>query len=460
MKNIKFKLFNYLQRRNPYLFLKKSRAFQKYSPDVIRDYQTEKIRAITGYALKHVLYYRKRWRDLNLDTESLTIESFSEKVPLLPKEEVKEKPEDFISEKISLSSLREVRTGGSTGLPMRFFKDKGAVSRTVSDCQRCREWWGIHFTDRTSLFWGHSASFAPGFRGKIAKAMDPVKDFMMSRVRFSAYKMSPEDMSTYLRKMEKFQPEVIIGYASTLYIISDFINENNLKLCLSRLKGVISCAEILYEWQREQITRAFSVPVINEFGMVEVGLIAYECPGCGLYHTMDDHLLIEVINTDKYSSNGKIVGEVVLTTLLHDSAPLIRYQTGDLAELPSEPSTCSLDINLKQLKSVIGRTHDLIVSPKGGYVHGEFFTHIFDFVEGVERFKVVQKTPHRLNIKVVPVDHNARPKLDFVENKINEVFGEDVEIKIDIVEHITGERSGKYRWVVSEICDGQTNTGT
>ena len=104
----------------------------------------------------------------------------------------------------------------------------------------------------------------------------------------------------------------------------------NYKVDLSGLglKAVICTSEPLFKEQRSTISKAFLCPVINEYGISESGICAFECPYGG-FHIMSENIYLEIVRNGKNIKDGEI-GEIVITQLNNFSAPLIRYHTGDL----------------------------------------------------------------------------------------------------------------------------------
>jgi phenylacetate-CoA ligase len=365
-------------------------------------------------------------------------------LPYLSKKDIRQDPRRFVAG--NAGQLREKRTGGSTGTPMLYFAGRDTVASSKAGTLRTWRWWGVEIGDPRVHIWGHAASFAPGWRGKWAKWTRPLRNRLYNYTVFSAYNMSTERMGAYWQHIKRIQPHLLLGYASSLYTFARFLEEQDYDAHLANLKVVISTAEQLHGWQREQIERVFGRPVANEYGATEIGLIGYECPA-GRLHLMDESVYVEVVplSEDKNADWG----EIVLTQLNNWGAPLIRYRTGDIARGITVGCPCGR--TLRVLDGLGGRSHDLIVAPDGRFVHGEFFTHIFDHLPGVERFQVIQESADSLTVRIArstpaPIDE------DLLRSKIVETMGQ-VHIAIEYPEMIPSAPSGKYRWVISKLGD-------
>jgi phenylacetate-CoA ligase len=94
--------------------------------------------------------------------------------------------------------------------------------------------------------------------------------------------------------------------------------------------------------------------MISEYGSMESGIIAFECPSGGL-HIVEENVILEVIE-----------GEVVVTNLLSKSFPIIRYRLGDSISLDSD-RICECGMKHTLINEIHGRTGKLIYGKHGQY---------------------------------------------------------------------------------------------
>ena len=76
-------------------------------------------------------------------------------------------------------------------------------------------------------------------------------------------------------------------------------------------------------------------------------------------HYWDDFLYLEIIDpvTGKNVPDGEI-GEIVITTLVKEGAPLIRYRTHDLSRIV--PGKCKCGRCYPRIDVIMGRTDDMM----------------------------------------------------------------------------------------------------
>ena len=104
------------------------------------------------------------------------------------------------------------------------------------------------------------------------------------------------------------------------------------------------------------------------------------------------------------------------------------------------------------IHSIVGRSSDLIVSPGGKLLHGEFFTHLFYKIEGVYQFRVVQETSTDLKAQIVPGPRfNKQVALPFLDETIRREGDPKFRIRFELADFLPPAPSGKYRFTISHV---------
>jgi phenylacetate-CoA ligase len=117
------------------------------------------------------------------------------------------------------------------------------------------------------------------------------------------------------------------------------------------------------EEMRRQLDSELAIKSVNLYGLSEMcgPGVAAECLAArdGL-HIQEDHFLAEVIdpNTGKSVPEGAD-GELVFTTLAKEAQPLIRYRTGDIGSLTTEPCECGR--TMARITALRGRLDDMLI---------------------------------------------------------------------------------------------------
>ena len=133
-----------------------------------------------------------------------------------------------------------------------------------------------------------------------------------------------------------------------------------------RPKVLIATGEPLDEPTRSYVERRLGSPVCQMYGSNETGSLALDClEGRGL-HIFSDRAVVEVLSKDGRQVRPGENGEIVVSELLNEGMPLLRYKMRDLGYSSSEMCSCGRSLPL--LKSVEGRQIDCIVTPDGRLV--------------------------------------------------------------------------------------------
>jgi phenylacetate-CoA ligase len=254
-------------------------------------------------------------------------------------------------------------------------------------------------------------------------------------------------MSWAVASLNRYKPEVIVGYTNPLYNFAKYTKSH--ENMIFKPKSVISAAEALHDFQREEISSAFGCGVFNTYGSREFMLIASECEKHKGLHVNMENLLVEVLKDDGTPAMAGEVGNVVITDLHNYGMPFIRYKIGDLAVLSSK--SCSCGRGLPVLQDVVGRSLDMIRVANGKSIPGEFFPHLMKDFHEVKQFQVIQSTMNSLKIKIVKTENVSESRLSLMKNEIRAVVGKEISVNIDFVDEIPLTATGKHRVTISEM---------
>jgi phenylacetate-CoA ligase len=231
-----------------------------------------------------------------------------------------------------------------------------------------------------------------------------------------------------------------------------FVNERGLPGTDLGLKGIVCTAEMIHDYQRATMEKAFGCPVISEYGAAETGIISYECTQ-RRHHISDDCVLVEVVDQDGRPLPRGEVGQVTVTVLNSFSAPVIRYQLGDFASLSHD--TCDCGVNLSLIEEVIGRTSGVIVTPQGTCFHSIAVYYIMkDYADqfgGVRQFRVRQTAINRLEFHIAADREFSDESRQWLERRARAKFGNEMIIEFFVHERLDRTAAGKLRDFETEL---------
>lgn len=180
--------------------------------------------------------------------------------------------------------------------------------------------------------------------------LDPGMAFLAQELKEAAEVMGalvipPEPMAVQerLRILADFKTSTLITFSSYLQYLFAELAESGMHLANLSLRRVVLLDERLNMGTREELERAFAVDILCGHGILEaVGpVMAYECEKRSGLHLAMDHLIAEVVNpaTGEVLPSGE-KGELVITTLTTKANPLMRFRTGELTRIITEPCVC------------------------------------------------------------------------------------------------------------------------
>jgi phenylacetate-CoA ligase len=130
----------------------------------------------------------------------------------------------------------------------------------------------------------------------------------------------------------------------------------------TKLRIAFVGAEPHSERMRKKIEQYYGFKAYNSYGLSEMNGpgVSFECPCQDGMHIWEDHYLVEIIDpkTLKPVSDGE-EGELVMTTLLREGMPIIRYRTKDLTRIV--PGTCACGRTHRRIERIKGRTDDMMI---------------------------------------------------------------------------------------------------
>jgi phenylacetate-CoA ligase len=330
-------------------------------------------------------------------------------------------------------------TGGSSGEPLIFYYGRSRQAADAAGRLRARRWWGVEPGEREVYLWG-----APVELNKTDR-IKTLRDRLVNQLLLNAFEMSPERMGDYLHAIQHWNPKAIYGYASSLALLAAHAESRSIKPRLPALRVVSSTGEPLFPHQRELIKRVFGVPVSVEYGARDAGLMALESPDGELLQMSETHI-IEVLDD---AGNPVEEGEAVITSLVSEAQPFIRYRTGDVVRRSGKVDTGGR--GLEVLDAVVGRQTDFIVAADGRIMHALAVIYVLRAIPGVAQFKLVQHAVDQMEVQVVPDSRWSDAAREAVLSGLRARLGPTLQIDLKLLDAIAPEASGKYRYVVSHV---------
>lgn len=395
------------------------------------------------HAYSNVAYYRKLFEEYQIvENGQINFLKF-ENIPILTKHQMREFHDDFLSHDYKKRKFYHNSSGGSTGEPINLLQDYDYFN--WSNAFSYYYYYNLLNIDEPNakkiLLWGSERDL---FKGSIGLKLK-IYYWLTNTIPLNSFRMTESDMNHYISVINSYKPELIRGYAGSLYELSNYAKKHNLKLY--QPKRVISSAETLRENMREIIEEQFNRKIFDFYGSREVGGMAAECE-YGSMHMLFGNF-IEILDENNKRVKVGEEGKVVVTNLFNYSMPLIRYEIGDMAILG--PDTCECGSLLPTLKKITGRITDHFIKKDGTIVHGEYFTHLFYFKNWIKSFQVIQEDYERIRILIVRQMDENPVDIEDIQSKVILVMGKNCRVEWEFVQDIPKTATGKYLYTKSLI---------
>ena len=170
------------------------------------------------------------------------------------------------------------------------------------------------------------------------------------------------DVEKQVAIMRDFKTTALVTTPSHAVAIAASLREHPVPAESLRLRLALLGGEPWSDALRRQIEGDLHIRAIDTYGLTEImgPGVAGECHLQKGHHVNEDHFIVEVVNprTLEPVEPGR-EGELVVTTITKEGFPLIRYRTGDVTSLITEPCPCGR--TLVRMARIASRTDDLIV---------------------------------------------------------------------------------------------------
>lgn len=240
-------------------------------------------------------------------------------------------------------------SSGTTGKPVIIPYTAKDVDDWAIMFKRCYEMAGVTNEDRIQVTPGYGLWTAGiGFQNGAEKLGAMV------------IPMGPGNTDKQLEMMTAMRSTVLCSTSSYALLLAEEIQKRGIKDQIYLKKGVIG-SERWGERMRKHIAEKLGIELYDIYGLTEIygPGIGISCSQGNGMHYWDDYIYIEIIDpvTGKPVPDGEY-GEIVITTLVKEGAPLIRYRTHDLSRII--PEKCECGSIYPRIDVIMGRTDDMM----------------------------------------------------------------------------------------------------
>jgi phenylacetate-CoA ligase len=402
--------------------------------DVVKRVQLEKLRIVWTDAIKNVPYYKGLVESGQAPSEITSVEQFLAEVPKLAKKTIQNRRHEFV--RLDRPADMTRATGGSTGEPLQFGVFNSELEEGSADALVGRLAHGMDLeSDRFFILFGYSHLLGAGWSGRKNHLERKVRDWLMGYKRQDSYRLDKQTAGDILSEITRFNPHVLYGYSCAIDALVRLNRDRMQRALIPGLKVIIVTSEPLpREDSKYLIEQFFDVPVVSEYGGVDIGSVAYEKPD-GNYGVFWWNQFAEVEN-DARGDNG---GSLILTSLYVKYLPLIRYYSGDRVS-----GHQTLDHGVIEFKSLEGRINDMIMIGDTA-IHSVAFAHCVKDESNIFSMQLVLERERLKLILVGTKDSEAEAR---IRRRLADLSPQLKDCRIQYAEDLETTVAGKRRWVL------------
>jgi len=419
--------------------------FLKKDLEAMREESFRNLEKIIYHTYTTSPHYREAWDRIGFKPSDLRCSEEIQNIPLLTKGIIEKHKDQMISANFKKEELEISYTGGSSGTPTSFYRDKKATAQRIGRQLGILELCGYLAGDRCGLIWGAHQDIGDTHSALTLKAR--FRKFLSGKEVLDCSAMNSESLRDYHQKLKRFKPTVLYGYPNAMGQFATFIKENNYDPI--RVKTIISTAERLSEDQRKLIQEVFEGEVYNLYCTREHGCIAFECKKHAGFHLDIGSVHLEIVSNGVPVKPGQ-TGEIVVTDLLNYGMPFIRNRIGDRGSLSTK--ACDCGCNLPLLNNLDGRVADLLYRPDGSTVAGVMLVDMFLDMPSIKAMQIIQEKLDEVSLFLVVTEEYSKEIEKKAVYELSTYMGKETKVNLQIVPEIPRNPvSGKYQEVICKI---------
>ncbi len=313
--------------------------------------QLERLKRMVNYCYENVPFYHERLEKAGVTGDKIKTLSDIQYIPFTTKDDIRDNyPFNMLATPMK-KIVRIHASSGTTGKPTVGAYTKGDLDNWSDNVARVAAAAGASEDDIFQISFGYGL-----FTGALGL------HYGLEKIGSTVIPASSGNTAKQLMMFRDFGVTGLVATPSYALYLGEMVKESGYPRDAYKLRLGLLGSEGCTEEMREQIEKNLGIFVTDNYGMTELGGpgVSGECEyRCGL-HFAEDAFLPEIIDTETgmQKAPGES-GELVVTTLLREGMPVLRYRTKDITRLNYEPCRCGR--THVRMDKVTGRTDDMMI---------------------------------------------------------------------------------------------------
>lgn len=385
----------------------------------MREQQFEMFKQLVKRLDENSPFYKRKFEVNGINIDSILSQEDIGNLPFTTKEELRDIYPLGLQAVPDEKVVRIHSSSGTTGKPIIIPYTQKDVDTWAEIMARCFKTAGVTAMDRVQITPGYGLWTAGiGFQAGVEK------------LGAMAIPMGPGNTDKQLQMMVDLKATAICATSSYALVLAEEVQKRGIRENIKLRKGIIG-SERWGEKMRNRIINELGIEVFDIYGLTEIygPGIGIDCECHSGMHYWDDYLYFEIIDptTGKVLKDGEY-GELVITTLTKEGAPLLRYRTRDLTRII--PGECPCGLSYPRIDRIIGRTDDM-VKVKGVNIYPGQIDEILRTVDGASsEYTVVIEHVDGKDAMILRIEKEADAFAEKVSAMVTHLFKTKIGIQI------------------------------
>lgn len=323
------------------------------SLDEIKAFQILKLKEVLQYVNTHSVYYKNLFAEHNIDISSINNLEDLQAIPTTTKEDLQRNNDDFVcvpTHKI----IDFATTSGTLGDPVTFGLTDNDLERLAYNEAISFDCAGIKEGDVVQLMTTMDRRFMAGLAYFLG----------LRKMKVGVIRVGAGIPELQWDSILKYKPTYLITVPSFLLKLIEYADSHGIDYNNLGIKGAICIGESLRNQDfsnsilADKIASKWNIKLFSTYASTEMSTAFTECEhGVGGHHH-PELIIVEVLDEENNPVKEGESGELTITTIGVEAMPLIRFKTGDIVKLHTDPCACGR--NTLRVGPVIGRKQQMI----------------------------------------------------------------------------------------------------
>ena len=428
-----------------YRTLRQQLTLSSARPDLVRHLQLSALRTTIDTVQQKSAFYRERLARAfggPVDSRSFDLSNLA-CLPVIGRDEVAADPESLLVVDRRAADLRQ--TSGSSGRPpLRIYLDRDRSVREMAFLH--------HIWSQVGYQLGDGRAILRDYGGNIPTAARKWRyDKALRELWLSPFDLREEVMDEYLALLHRFKVRWLYGVPSAINVLANHARRRHWRPP-NCLKGVLPASETLFDNQRKSIAEAFGHrPILPFYGLSERVAIAGEIPGEPQIYAFEPLYGI----TELIDGEGALVsrvgqrGRIVATGFVSSAMPLIRYQTGDYAELVA-PASAETGYKL-HVRAIASRWSQEFVFGNRGEPISVISLDGENYADVIRDYQYYQDALGRVVLRLVLCKGVSAERIEATLRPVRARVAGVLEISVAVVDRLPTGPTGKRAFVEQKL---------